>query len=84
MIGRKVLPCGHHRVRLPELSGEYHRTCDVCKRTYIADVTPSEYWTQKMKRPELVVHWDVLDLLSPDEPDTRQAGTGVDDDGGQE
>ena len=68
MIGRKYIPCGHQRVRLPEEPGEYPRRCDICKKHYIATITPSTYWTLKLGTPQLVIYWDDEGASRPLEP----------------
>ena len=58
LIGRKILPCGHQRVRFPEEPGDYQRTCTVCKRTFDAMITESEFWKGKLGVTAYVLHWD--------------------------
>jgi hypothetical protein len=57
LVGKRRLPCDHHAVRVDLEPGDFTRTCDTCKRTWVGVVEWSTMWTRKMRTPTLVLRW---------------------------
>jgi len=66
IIGQRTLPCGHHRIRLPDTPGVHHKLCRTCRTSYILTIGWSPDLTAKCGTPVMRANWSKP--LQPERP----------------